>query len=143
MFILITKIYTRISSRHKGNYDFVRSCLRRFHVVLVSRKISKVCKVCAMKKFLIACFGLGIAIGGGYLMYRKWRKYSSEESDDADNQNDDGTTQDSVQSAEPVKNTQPSTTNGGGKDKQYKAKSNTKTGRTAKNFGGLKSGFLL
>lgn len=89
MFILITKIYTRPLSRHKGNYDFVKRCLRRFYVVLVSGKVSKVGK---MKKFLLACFGLGFALGGSYYMYRRWQN-SREESDDADDQNDGSTTQ--------------------------------------------------
>ncbi len=28
-----------------------------------------------MKKFLLVCAGVGLAIGGGYLMYQGWRKY--------------------------------------------------------------------
>ncbi len=42
-----------------------------------------------MKKFLLVCTGVGLAIGGGYLMYQGWRKYyqghQGEDNDQDDN----------------------------------------------------------
>lgn len=76
----------RFLCRHKGNYNFVRVCLRRFHTLLVAGNISKVCR---MKKFLFACAGVGLAIGGGYIMYRAWRNYYQGENNEADDLSDD------------------------------------------------------
>ena len=42
-----------------------------------------------MKRFLFACAGVGLAIGGGYLMYRAWRNYYQGENNDADDLSDD------------------------------------------------------
>lgn len=39
-----------------------------------------------MKKLLFVCAGVGLAIGGGYLMYQAWKRYcQDEDSDDQDN----------------------------------------------------------
>lgn len=39
-----------------------------------------------MKKLLFVCAGVGLAIGGGYLMYQAWKKYcQGEDSEDQDN----------------------------------------------------------
>lgn len=107
--------------------------------MLVSGKVSKVGK---MKKFLLACFGLGFALGGSYYMYRRWQN-SREESDDADDQNDSSTTQERAPSFEPVKITLPSISDGDSSGKQDKAKSIKNTKSTKNNFGGMRSGFLL
>ena len=32
-----------------------------------------------MKKLLLVCTSVGLALGGGYLMYQAWKKYSQEE----------------------------------------------------------------
>lgn len=95
-----------------------------------------------MKKFLLACFGLGFALGGSYYMYRRWQN-SREESDDADDKNDGSTTQERAPSFEPVKITLPSISDGDSNGKRDKAKSNKNTKSTKNNFGGMRSGFLL
>ena len=39
-----------------------------------------------MKKLLFVCAGVGLAIGGGYLLYQAWKKYcQDEDSEDQDN----------------------------------------------------------
>ena len=40
-----------------------------------------------MKKLLFVCASVGLAIGGGYLMYQAWKKYSQDE--DNEDQGDD------------------------------------------------------
>ena len=31
-----------------------------------------------MQKLLFACVGVGLALGGGFLLYKKWKKCSQE-----------------------------------------------------------------
>ena len=36
-----------------------------------------------MKKLLFACVGVGLALGGGYLLYKKWTHYDQDKEEDA------------------------------------------------------------